>query len=158
MQVTRVSAGYYQKSFGAKFSEKVEQSIQTGRERYRYNFDAMDYYNKKVEEARKLSPEFTVTSKNVDGNMINPYGRDIILLQKSRTFVRKPIVKLPLRMDNLELTDLETLDGITTLCECLKMAPYKIYRKDMGDYFETNTAKKRAKKLLEGLDKATEQE
>lgn len=154
MQLNRVSARYYQKSFGAKFSEKVEQSIQMGKERYRYNFDAMDYYRKKVDEARKLSPEFTVTSQNVDGNMINPYGRDIILIQKSKAFVRKPTSNLPLNSSNLELTDLETLDGITRLCECLKMAPYKIYRKDMGDYFETNAAKKRAKKLLEELYKS----
>lgn len=156
MHISRINSISNKTSFGAKFSKKVEQSIQMGKERYRYNFDAMDYYRKKVDEARKLSPKFTVTSQNVDGNMINPYGRDIILIQKSKTFVRKPTSNLPLNSSNLELTDLETLDGITRLCECLKMAPYKIYRKDMGDYFETNAAKKRAQKLLEELYKSEE--
>lgn len=155
MQVTRVNSAGYRNAFCAKFSDKVEDAIISGKKRYMYNTEAIKYYNQRVDEARKISHDFTVTSENIDACMVNPYGRDIILLQKSKTFVRKPLLDLPLRRDNLELTDLQTLEGITRLCECLKMAPYKIYRKDMDQYFITNGASKRAKKLLEELDKAT---
>ena len=152
MHISRINTYSNKTSFGATFSEKVESEVESGRDRYRYNYDALVYYNKKVSEARELSPEFSVTSKNVDANMINPYGRDIIILKKGTTFVRKPIVDLPLRMNNLELTDLQTLDGITRLCECLKMAPKRIYYKGMEKYFETKPSKE-IQKLLDDMTK-----
>lgn len=141
MKISSVNNYSNKTSFGATFSDDVEKELELGRDRYRHDYDALMYYDKKVKEAREISPEFTVTSKNVNGCMINPYGRDIILLQKSKTFVRKPIVNLPLRMDNLELMDLKTLDGITRLCECLKMAPRRIYYKGMDNYFQTKPSK-----------------
>ncbi len=120
MQVTRVSAGYYQKSFGAKLSKRVEESIQIGQERYKEDPVALEYYNKRVDEAKTIRPEIDVIVRNEPGGLFNFAGDDLVFLQKGTRLLCKPQLDLPLFSSDLNVADIACLDGITALCECLK--------------------------------------
>lgn len=108
-------------TFGAKLSSNVSQIIKQGESSYAKDDLALDYYKKRSNEVKTLAPDLTVTTENINGNMVNPYGDEVVVVKKGSKIVDKCLTKDTNGMKSrLSLDELKKLDGVTQVANILK--------------------------------------